>query len=133
MKKNIFKVIISASMALCLSLGAATNIFAAKESSKSTPYGTLRGWISPYNEGNNKHCEAATFIDQPVNRVKVALEAKRTSTGAYIDSDQEQRQNTTSANLVLHLSGYTGTQVTFYGTHDAIHAKGYHVYTSTIY
>ena len=27
----------------------------------------------------------------------------------------------------------TGTKVTFYGTHDAIHTTGYHVYTSTQY
>ena len=41
--------------------------------------------------------------------------------------------NSSGVGDTLECWGYTGTKVTFYGTHDAIHTTGYHVYTSTQY
>ena len=78
-----------------MAFGNVNSVSAAKSATKSTPYGTLKGFISPYNSGSSKLCEGVGDT--------------------------------------LECWGYTGTKVTFYGTHDAIHTTGYHVYTSTQY
>lgn len=51
----------------------------------------------------------------------------------FSKNKKERRKNNSSVGDTLVLNGYTGTKVTFYGTHDAIHTTGYHVYTSTQY
>ena len=68
-----------------------------------------------------------------VKSIKIKIEAKKTSTGANIGSTQNQHANSSGVGDTLECWGYTGTKVTFYGTHDAIHTTGYHVYTSTQY
>ena len=100
MKKNKIKLFVTLSFALLMAFGNVNSVSAAKSTTKSTPYGTLKGFISPYNSGSSKLCEHA---------------------------------NSSGVGDTLECWGYTGTKVTFYGTHDAIHTTGYHVYTSTQY
>ena len=116
-----------------MAFGNVNSVSAAKSATKSTPYGTLKGFISPYNSGSSKLCEGGTTIGQKVKSIKIKIEAKKTSTGANIGSTQNQHANSSGVGDTLECWGYTGTKVTFYGTHDAIHTTGYHVYTSTQY
>lgn len=133
MKEKIIKYLSIFGLSFAMIFACSGTVFAAKDASKSTPYGTLSGMISPYNSGGNKMCDGGTFIGSNVQTIKVKIEAKKTSTGANISSTQNQRKNNSSVGDTLVLNGYTGTKVTFYGTHDAIHTTGYHVYTSTQY
>ena len=105
-----------------MAFGNVNSVSAAKSTTKSTPYGTLKGFISPYNSGSSKLCEGGTTIGQNVKSIKIKIDAKKTSTA-----------NSSGVGDTLECWGYTGTKVTFYGTHDAIHTTGYHVYTSTQY
>ena len=113
-----------------MAFGNVNSVSAAKSTTKSTPYGTLKGFISPYNSGSSKLCEGGTTIGQNVKSIKIKIEAKKTSTGANIGSTQNQHANSSGVGDTLECWGYAGTKVTFYGTHDAIHTTGYHVYTS---
>ena len=124
MKKNKIKLFVTLSFALLMAFGNVNSVSAAKSTTKSTPYGTLKGFISPYNSGSSKLCEGGTTIGQNV---------KKTSTGTNIGSTQNQHANSSGVGDTLECWGYAGTKVTFYGTHDAIHTTGYHVYTSTQY
>ena len=109
MKKNKIKLFVTLSFALLMAFGNVNSVSAAKSTTKSTPYGTLKEFISPYNSGSSKLCEGGTTIGQ------------------------NQHANSSGVGDTLECWGYTGTKVTFYGTHDAIHTTGYHVYTSTQY
>lgn len=133
MKKNKIKLFVTLSFALLMAFGNVNSVSAAKSATKSTPYGTLKGFISPYNSGSSKLCEGGTTIGQNVKSIKIKIEAKKTSTGANIGSTQNQHANSSGVGDTLECWGYAGTKVTFYGTHDAIHTTGYHVYTSTQY
>ena len=99
MKKNKIKLFVTLSFALLMAFGNVNSVSAAKSTTKSTPYGTLKGFISPSNIGSTRN----------------------------------QHANSSGVGDTLECWGYTGTKVTFYGTHDAIHTTGYHVYTSTQY
>ena len=118
MKKNKIKLFVTLSFALLMAFGNVNSVSAAKSTTKSTPYGTLKGF---------------TTIGQNVKSIKIKIDAKKTSTGANIGSTQNQHANSSGVGDTLECWGYTGTKVTFYGTHDAIHTTGYHVYTSTQY
>ena len=133
MKKKVIKLFSILSLAFLMTFANFSAVSAAKTTTKSTPYGTLKGTISPYNSGSSKICEGGTFIGQKVKSIKIKIEAKKTSTGASVGSTQNQHTNSSSVGDLLECWGYTGTKVTFYGTHDAIHTTGYHVYTSTQY
>ena len=51
MKKNKIKLFVTLSFALLMAFGNVNSVSAAKSTTKSTPYGTLKGFISPYNIG----------------------------------------------------------------------------------
>ena len=93
----------------------------------------MQGNLSTYNRGSTKYCEGMTFISKPVNSVQVEIAGKKTSTGEHIFTTRNQHRNNTSVGDTLRLNGYTGTRVTFFGTHEIVHTNGYHAYTSTIY
>ena len=93
MKKNKIKLFVTLSFALLMAFGNVNSVSAAKSTTKSTPYGTLKGFISPYNSGSSKLCEGGTTIGQNVKSIKIKIEAKKTSTGANIGSTQNQHAN----------------------------------------
>lgn len=86
MKKNKIKLFVTLSFALLMAFGNVNSVSAAKSTTKSTPYGTLKGFISPYNSGSSKLCEGGTTIGQNVKSIKIKIEAKKTSTGTNISS-----------------------------------------------
>lgn len=60
-----------------MAFGNVNSVSAAKSTTKSTPYGTLKGFISPYNSGSSKLCEGGTTIGQNVKSIKIKIEAKK--------------------------------------------------------
>ena len=70
MKKNKIKLFVTLSFALLMAFGNVNSVSAAKSTTKSTPYGTLKGFISPYNSGSSKLCEGGTTIGQNVKSIK---------------------------------------------------------------
>lgn len=54
-----------------MAFGNVNSVSAAKSTTKSTPYGTLKGFISPYNSGSSKLCEGGTTIGQNVKSIKI--------------------------------------------------------------
>ena len=56
-----------------MAFGNVNSVSAAKSTTKSTPYGTLKGFISPYNSGSSKLCEGGTTIGQNVKSIKIKI------------------------------------------------------------
>lgn len=113
-----------------------STIHAKKDAAKKTPYGTLTGFIEPYNgkgDDQTKYCEAGTFITKKVAKVRVHVLGKNYLTGGFLGETWNQRLNDTGVGDNLRLTHKRNMKVTFYGTHDIVHTKGYHVYTSTIH
>ena len=86
-----------------MAFGNVNSVSAAKSTTKSTPYGTLKGFISPYNSGSSKLCEGGTTIGQNVKSIKIKIEAKKTSTGTNISSTQNQHANSSGVGDILEL------------------------------
>lgn len=76
-EKNKIKLFVTLSFALLMAFGNVNSVSAAKSTTKSTPYGTLKGFISPYNSGSSKLCEGGTTIGQNVKSIKIKIDAKK--------------------------------------------------------
>ena len=77
MKEKLIKYLSIFGLSFAMIFTCSGTVFAAKDASKSTPYGTLSGMISPYNSGGNKMCDGGTFIGSKVQTIKVKIEAKK--------------------------------------------------------
>ena len=70
MKKNKIKLFVTLSFALLMAFGNVNSVSAAKSTTKSTPYGTLKGFISPYNSGSSNCVKVVPLLVKMLNLSK---------------------------------------------------------------